>query len=292
MRSQTSVSQGLSALDLCLAESVFVLAWAELFKLRVGPMSDRKRSLTDLCGGRFGIVPAAVSDSPDVQNGPLRLYVIMCARAKPKGTCELRLKSIAKMLGVSVRSVQTWKRELELLGWLQQLHRGDKAIGTFRVIRNPTDRNAVRLSNVIKVGIRSAAKTPHAKKSAHPRCEENCTDNKKRDMTSLDLPAEPIADGSSPTRGPDQARQGKAKPADPGSRPRTSGKLIQKTPTKQPDWNSWIRWLAATRPMNKEEASLWIMGEIDRLKEEHGIDPEEAGWMLHRRLRWEKESGE
>ena len=169
---------------------------------------------------------------------------------------------------------------------------GDKAIGTFRVIRNPTDRNGVRLSNVIKVGIRSAAKTPHATKTSHPRCEENRTDNKKGDMTPLSLPAEPIADGSSPTRGPDQARQGKAKPADPGSRPRTSGKLIQKTPTKQPDWNSWIRWLAATRPLNKEEASLWIMGEIDRLKEEHGIDTEEAGWMLHRRLKGERESGE
>ena len=49
-------------------------------------MSGRKRSLTDLCGGRFGIVPAAVSDSPDVQNGPFRLYAVMCARAKPNGT--------------------------------------------------------------------------------------------------------------------------------------------------------------------------------------------------------------
>ncbi len=44
--------------------------------------------------------------------------------------------------------------------------------------------------------------------------------------------------------------------------------------------------------MNEEETWLWLNGEIDRLKEEHGIDPEEAGWMLHRRLRSEKESGE
>jgi hypothetical protein len=34
------------------------------------------------------------------------------------------------------------------------------------------------------------------------------------------------------------------------------------------------------------------MGEIDRLKKENDISSEEAGWMLHRRLRNEKESGE
>ena len=255
-------------------------------------MNDRKRALTDLCGGRFGIVPAAVSDSSDIANGPFRLYAIMCARAKPNGTCELCLKYIAKMLGVSARTVQTWKRDLELLGWLQQLHVGDKAIGTFRVIRDPTERNPVRVSNAIKVGIRSAAKTPNAKNAAHPRCEENCTYNKKHHKTPLDPPAEPAAEASRPNLDPDQARQGDAPAAKSGSKPRTSGKLIQKTPTKQPDWLSWARWLTATRPMNEEETWLWLNGEIDRLKEEHGIDPEEAGWMLHRRLRSEKESGE
>ena len=77
-----------------------------------------------------------------------------------------------------------------------------------------------------------------------------------------------------------------------GSSPLPFRKLNQKTPARQPDWNFWIRWRAATCHMNEEGASLWIMGEIDRLREEHGIDSEEAGWMLHRRLRREKESGE
>ena len=111
-------------------------------------MSDRKRPLTELCGGRFGIVPAAVSDSPDVQNGPFRLYAIMCARAKLDGTCKIGLKYIAKKRGVSARTIQKRKRELELQGWLQQLHQGDKEIGTFRVIRDPSERKHVRLSNV------------------------------------------------------------------------------------------------------------------------------------------------
>jgi len=44
--------------------------------------------------------------------------------------------------------------------------------------------------------------------------------------------------------------------------------------------------------MNKEETWTWLNEEIDRLKKENGIDPEEAGWMLHRQLRREKESGE
>ena len=255
-------------------------------------MSGGKRSLTDLCGGRFGIVPAAVSDSPDVQNGPFRLYVVMCSRAKPNGTCELCLKSIAWMLGVSVRTVQTWKRELELLGWLQQLHVGDKAVGKYQIIRNQSERNQVRLSNAIKVGIRAAAKTPRAKKSAHPRCEGNFTHYKKEDRTPLELPAELAAEGSSPSVDPDQARQGNPVAAGSGSIPPTPGKLNQKTPARQPDWHYWAQWLAATRRMNAEAAWIWIMSEIDRLAAEHGISSEEAGWTLHRRLKGERQSGE
>ncbi len=256
-------------------------------------MSGRKRSLTDLCGGRFGIVPAAVSDSPDVQNGPFRLYAIMCARAKPNGTCELRLKHIAKMLGVSARTIQKWKRELELQGWLQQLHQGDKEIGTFRVIRDPAERNPVRVSNAIEVGIRTAAKTPHAKNAAHPRCEESdALYYKIKNRNLIGAAAVPTAERSSPTQGLDHARQGNPVAAGPGSSPLPFKKLNQKIPPKGPDWQSCIHWLAATRRMNVEKTTLWIMGEIDRLKKENDISSEEAGWMLHRRLRNEKESGE
>ncbi len=44
--------------------------------------------------------------------------------------------------------------------------------------------------------------------------------------------------------------------------------------------------------MNEKEAWLWLMDEIGRLAEEHGISSEDAGWMLHRRLKREKELGE
>jgi hypothetical protein len=255
-------------------------------------MSGGKRSLTDLCGGRFGIVPAAVSDSPDIANGPFRLYAIFCGRAKPNGTCELCLKYVAKMLGVSVRTVQTWKRELELLGWLQQLHLGDKAIGTFRVIRDPAERNPVRVSNAIKVGIRSAAKTPNAKKSAHPRCEEYCAHNKNESRTPLNPPRGPEGDLEGHGENKKHARQGNRMVARSESIPETPSEPNHKTPAGQPDWQSWARWLAATRAMNEEEAWLWLMDEIDRLAEEHGVSSEEAGWMLHRRLKREKELGE
>ena len=255
-------------------------------------MSARKRPLSDLCGGRFAFIPAAACEASGLSNGGFRLFAIMCGRAKPNGTCELCLKYIAKKLGVSARTVQQWKRHLELEGWVEQLHQGDKAIGRFRVIRDPSKRNAVRLRNAITVGFRTAAKTPHAKKSSHPRCEENCTDNKKRDMTPLDLPAEPAAEGSSPSLDRGQARQGNPVAAGSGSIRPTPGKLNQKTAARQPDWHSWVRWLAATCPMNEKEAWLWIMDEIGRLAEEHAISPEDAGWMLHRRLRSEKESGE
>ncbi len=284
--------EGVGALQLCLADPPLGPGDAEISKPRAGPMTQRKPSLTDLCGGRFGIVQAAVSDSPDVQNGPFRLYAIMCALAKPNGTCEVCLKSIAKMLGVCVRTVQLWKRDLELLGWLQQLHQGDKAIGTFRVIRDPSERNPVRASNAIKVGIRSATKTPHAKKSSHPRCEGNFTQYKKEDRTPLDLPAEPAAEGTSPTLDSKQARQGDTAATGSGSIPPAPRQLKQKTPARQPNWQPCARWLAATRPMTEKEAWLWLMDEIDRLAEEHGVSSEEAGWMLHRRLKREKELGE
>ena len=255
-------------------------------------MSDRKRSLTDICGGRFAFMPVAACEDSDLPNGPFRLYAAMCAQATKDGVCKIHLKYIAKKLGVSARTVQMWKRDLELLGWVQQLNVGDKAIGSFRVIRDPSERNPVRASNAIKVGIRSAAKTPHATKASHPRCEKNCTYNKNQVRTPLSLPVETTAERSSPSVGPDQARQGNPVVAGSGPNPLPFRKLNQKTPTKQPDWHFWARWLTATRPMNEEETWLWLNEEIDRLKKENGIDPEEAGWMLHRQLRKEKESGE
>ena len=256
-------------------------------------MTRRKPSLADLCGGRFAFMPAAACEHPDLPHGPFRLYAIMCARAKLDGTCKIGLKYIAKKRGVSARTIQKWKRELELQGWLQQLHQGDKEIGTFRVIRDPSERKHVRLSNVIKVGIRSAAKTPHANKSAHPRCEESdALINKKGNRNLIGAAAVPTAERSSPTQGLDHARQGNPVAAGPGSSPLPFKKLNQKIPPKGPDWQSCIRWLAATRPMNKEKATLWIMGEIDRLKKENDISSEEAGWMLHRQLRREKELDE
>ncbi len=255
-------------------------------------MSDRKSPLADLCGGRFAFMPAAACEASDLSNGAFRLYAILCARANLTGTCEVSLKSIAAKAGVCPRTVQNWKRRLELEGWVEELHEGDKAIGMFRVIRNPAERKAVRLRNAIKVGIRSATKTPHAKKSSHPRCEGNFTHYKKEDRTPLDLPAELAAEGTSPTLDSKQARQGDTAATGSGSIPPAPRQLKQKTPARQPNWQVWARWLAATRPMNEKEAWLWLMDEIGRLAEEHGISSEDAGWMLHRRLKREKELGE
>ena len=248
--------------------------------------------LADLCGGRFAFMPAAACEDSDLPTGPFRLYAFMCGWAKPDGTCKICLKYIAKKLGVSARTIQKWKRELELQGWLQQLHQGDKAIGTFRVIRDPAERNPVRVSNAIEVGIRTAAKTPHAKNAAHPRCEESDAHNKIKSRTPCNPPAEPTAHRPSPALDPKEARQGNPVAAGPGSSPLPFRRLNQKTTAREPDWNSWTRWLTATRRIDGEEARLWIMGEIDRLKKENDISSEEARWMLHRRLRNEKESGE
>ena len=74
--------------------------------------------------------------------------------------------------------------------------------------------------------------------------------------------------------------------------PETPSEPNHKAPAGQPDWQSWARWLAATRAMNEEEAWLWLMDEIGRLAEEQGISSEEAGWVLHRRLKGERQSGE
>ncbi len=75
-------------------------------------MSARNRPLTDLCGGRFAFMPAAACEDSDLSNGAFRLYAIFCAKAKPKGTCEICLKSVAKMLGVSVRRLRPAARSL------------------------------------------------------------------------------------------------------------------------------------------------------------------------------------
>ena len=95
-----------------------------------------------MCGGRFAIVPAAACLDPDLGNGPHRLYVILCSHARPDGICKLSLKVLGRKLHLAARTIQAWKRSLEKQGWLEELHQGDKAIGTFRVIRDPAERKA------------------------------------------------------------------------------------------------------------------------------------------------------
>jgi len=138
--------------------------------------ADRK--LTDLCGGRFAIVPAEAADDDSLSDGALRLYVKLCGHATPSGICELCVKAYATACGVTPRAVQKWKRELELAGRLVQLHDGDKAKGLYRIIRNPAERHSAMLENAPKLADRQRAKTPSgaqpsipANVGSHPRCE-------------------------------------------------------------------------------------------------------------------------
>ena len=76
------------------------------------------RSLTDLCGGRFAIVPAEAADDDDLSDGAFRLYVKLCGHARVTGHCELNVKAYAAARRVASRTVQRWKRELEQTGRL------------------------------------------------------------------------------------------------------------------------------------------------------------------------------
>lgn len=141
---------------------------------------DGKQSLTDMCGGRFAVLPAEAADDNELSDGAFRMFAKLCGHAKPNGISELNVKAYAARRGVTARTVQKWKRELELAGRLVQLHQGDKSNGLYRVTRNPAERHAAMIENRPKLAKRQQAKTPHGTQRVVPaNCgsqvkSENC----------------------------------------------------------------------------------------------------------------------
>lgn len=146
----------------------------------------RDQSITQLCGGgRAAIVPAQDARDGEVSDGALRLYTAMCGHAKANGELHISLKRYAKQIGKNIRTIQRYKKELEELGWLEQLHEGDKAIGHFRVIRDPAARRKIQLANIPKLKARQRRKTPHATRMSQARCDTDDAQNMSREHDPL-----------------------------------------------------------------------------------------------------------
>lgn len=122
-----------------------------------------RRGLTDVCGGRFAIVPADIADDSDISDGAFRLFCVLAGRMKKAdGQCKMRLATYARRRGVSRRQVQRWRLELEVAGFIQQLGDDNRMIQTFLVNRDPVDRKAARLGNQNIIAKRHAKKRTRA----------------------------------------------------------------------------------------------------------------------------------
>lgn len=251
-------------------------------------MSRPSISWKDVCGGRYGVSPAAPGVDPDLGNGPHRLYTIMCSHARPDGICKISLKRQASKLRVSVRTIQAWKRSLEEQGWLEELHEGDKAVGIFRVTRNPSKCKEVQIRNAPKIIDRAARKTPHAKRYSHTRCESDLAQNKSH-QDPLVFPQEQNAVPSGTDRGVGTARQRnrwRALSVTPTAPSGSAMTFNNKNQNRSPDLAGWVGWLVSSRRVPDEESAWrWLMTEPDRIAEEHSVSKEEAKRMLDQQLK-------
>ena len=61
----------------------------------------------------------------------------------------------------------------------------------------------------------------------------------------------------------------------------------QKPTTKQrePDWKGWAAWIERVDNLTSEQAWTWLLGEIDRIAAERGVDSTNAGAILDRELK-------
>ncbi len=61
----------------------------------------------------------------------------------------------------------------------------------------------------------------------------------------------------------------------------------QKPTTKQrePDWKGWAAWIKLADNLTSEQAWTWLLGEIDRIAAERGVESTKAGAILDRELK-------
>jgi len=236
---------------------------------------------------------AKACEDPDLPDPAFRLYAVMCARADPAHICRFCLKAYAGRRNKSVRAVQESKKKLEELGWIEELHEGDKTYGTFRVIRHPDERGPVRIKNAVKIADRAARKTTYANRASHPRCESGCAQIKNKNQESyMAKTQESIL--VSETDSNISARQATQK----GERSVTetpSSKTVQPVNDTSRnlgiDWNGWAAWFASSRRIAFNDALYWIMTETDCIAEERGVNKAEAERILEQRLKAERRMG-
>ncbi len=250
-------------------------------------MSRPPPSLKDACGGRFAFMPAVACEDDQLSPGAFRLYAAMCGHADQVGNCRFCLKTFAKKIRKSARTIQNWKLELESLGWIEELHEGDKAIGSFRVIRNPSERAPIRFKNLSKIADRAVRKTPHANRASHPRCEADFAHIKNKQDPPIS-PQEQSAAPSETDRNLGVAWQGNQGAAQPRAQidPTVSVKTFsKKNLDREPDWNGWVQWLVSSRQVSTDKAWPWLMAEIERFQKEQDVSSEEAARILDQELK-------
>ena len=237
----------------------------------------RSRSITDICGGRrAAIVPARDARDPQVPDGAFRLYVDMCGAAKPDGKRQMCLKSYARAIKKDVRTVQRHKSDLEEIGWIEQTSVGDKAIASFRVIRDPRERPKAQAANFPKIQERKRRKTPPATNASQTRCDTDVAQymsHKHDPLLSPNGEAAPLQTQSKKLRDK-QPRNSSFNPGGSDS----ADDYAAGSQARDQRWGYWVEWLQDTYGI--ENGWLWVAEKGEEIKIKAGVNTKDADKIL------------
>jgi DNA-binding transcriptional regulator YhcF (GntR family) len=114
---------------------------------------SEKDAWLKVCGGKYGVVPDWVTSSRRLSQGAFRLYDAFCKNVNKAGQCFRSNTKLGKQLGVTKRTIQRWRRELEQEGLLVVRKSSDKG-NFYKVVRHPVEADEARLSNDSKIAKR------------------------------------------------------------------------------------------------------------------------------------------
>jgi len=113
-------------------------------------MSDEK-TFSKICGGKFAIIPSHVLEGySKLPSGALWLYAVICRHADAKTNIAWRSnRKLARQRGVTVRTIQRWRRRLEQQGLLVVKWRPEDC-NLYVVVRDPKKRVTACMRDAVR----------------------------------------------------------------------------------------------------------------------------------------------
>ena len=136
-----------------------------------------KDPLQEMCGGRYGVVPADALADVNISRQARFIYAALCTYADIKGICYPPLSILSAVAGVTGRRVQDYLSELERNGRIEKIPDPGKPL-RIRVIRNPKQVQAAKARNLQKVMKRHATFAKYGRMGATAKAAKRpCSTN-------------------------------------------------------------------------------------------------------------------